>query len=194
MPRRIAIVQGHPDAGARHFGHALADAYAEGAGAAGHAVKRIEVAALDFPLLRSKAEFEHAVPPAAIADAQTTLAWAEHWTIVYPLWLGIAPALLQGFFEQTLRPGFAFDYLPKGRWRKRLGGRSARVVVTMGMPAFVYRWFYGAHSLKAFERNALGFVGIGPIRSSLIGMAASPDPARHERWLARMRDLGRRAA
>lgn len=29
--RYIAIVQGHPDPGARHFGHALAGAYAAGA-------------------------------------------------------------------------------------------------------------------------------------------------------------------
>jgi hypothetical protein len=36
-PRRILIVNGHPDAGARHLLHQLVDAYAEGALAAGHA-------------------------------------------------------------------------------------------------------------------------------------------------------------
>jgi len=38
MARRVAIIQGHPDPAGGHFGHALADAYAEGALAAGHAV------------------------------------------------------------------------------------------------------------------------------------------------------------
>lgn len=49
------------------------------------------------------------------------------------------PALLKAFFEQALRPGFAMSTSAKGGWTKLLSGRSARVVVTMGMPAFVYR-------------------------------------------------------
>ena len=31
QPRRILLIQGHPDAGAPHLCHALADAYAAGA-------------------------------------------------------------------------------------------------------------------------------------------------------------------
>ena len=53
--------------------------------------------------------------------------------------------------------------------KKLLGGRSARLVVTMGMPALVYRWYFRAHSIKALERNILGFVGIAPIDETLIG-------------------------
>ncbi|HSF48541.1 MAG TPA: NAD(P)H-dependent oxidoreductase, partial [Burkholderiales bacterium] len=76
-------------------------------------------------------------------------------------------------------------------WRKLLAGKSARVVVTMGMPAFVYRWYFGAHSLKSLERNILGFCGIGPIKESLIGMIEAPNSARRQKWLAKMRQLGR---
>jgi len=57
MARRIAIIQGHPDP-SRHLLHAMADAYAGGAAVAGHEVRRIEVVKLDFPLLRTQAEFE----------------------------------------------------------------------------------------------------------------------------------------
>jgi hypothetical protein len=45
--RRIAIIQGHPDPAGHHLLHAMADAYAERAIAAGHAVRRIEVAKLE---------------------------------------------------------------------------------------------------------------------------------------------------
>jgi putative NADPH-quinone reductase len=62
-------------------------------------------------------------------------------------------------------------------------------VVTMGMPAMVYRWVYRAHSVKALERNILGFVGIAPIHETLIGMVEGKDSARR-RWLARLRELG----
>jgi putative NADPH-quinone reductase len=61
----------------------------------------------------------------------------------------------------------------------------------MGMPAFVYRWYFGAHSLKSLERNILDFVGIGPIRASLIGMIETKNSSRTERWIEKMRAFGR---
>lgn len=195
MARRIVLIQGHPDPAGNRLCHGLADAYAAGATTAGHALRRIDVAQLDFPLLRTQAEFEHGVPPQAIAQVQKDIEWAEHLVIIYPLWLGALPALLKAFFEQALRPGFAFRYGEKGGlWHKKLGGRSARIVVSMGMPALAYRWWYGAHSLKALERNILGFVGFGPIRHTLIGMVDGMSAAKRLHWLDRMRDLGQSGA
>ena len=111
--------------------------------------------------------------------------------ILYPLWLGDMPALLKAFLEQVARPGFALEQgtMPK----PLLGGRSARLVVTMGMPAFFYRFFYGAHSVKSFERNILKLVGIKPVSSSLIGNVEG-DEADRTSWLAEMRELGSAAA
>jgi putative NADPH-quinone reductase len=63
----------------------------------------------------------------------------------------------------------------------------------MGMPALVYRWYFGAHSLKSLERNILGFCGIRPIRESLFGMVEAAGDAKRRRWLATMRTHGRRA-
>jgi putative NADPH-quinone reductase len=193
MARRITIIQGHPDPAGGHLCHALADAYAAGADEAGHAVRRIEVARLDFPLLRSQAEFETGAPSADIRAAQEAIGWGEQLVLVYPLWLGTMPALLKGFLEQTFRPGFAFETRPKDLRAKRLKGRSARIAVTMGMPAFFYRWYFGAHSLKSLERNILGFCGIRPIRASLFGMVEAAADARRQRWLATMRAHGRQA-
>ena len=44
------------------------------------------------------------------------------------------------------------------RRKKGLKGRSAGIVVTMGMPALVYLWYFGAHSVKSLERNIPGLV------------------------------------
>lgn len=193
MGKRILIIQGHPDAGQSHYGHALAEAYANGASEAGHELRRIEVAKLDFPLLRSAQDWQQGEPVPAIREAQQALAWAEHLVILYPLWLGSMPALLKGFLEQVARPGFAVSAPGEAQgWRKKLKGRSAHLVVTMGMPALMYRWYYRAHSLKNLERNILGFVGIGPIRASLIGLVEG-DAGRRQRWLQRLRKLGRDA-
>lgn len=191
MSKRIVIIQGHPDAQTRHFGHALADEYAKGCEDGGHEVKRIEVATLGFPLLRTKEDFEKGTPPDSIKQAQDAIKWADHLMIIYPLWLGSMPALLKAFLEQVLRPGFAFEYQASGGMAKKLlTGKSARVVITMGMPAFVYRWIFFAHSLKSFKRNMLRFCGIKPTRVTFIGNIDTMTEARRLGWLDEMRGLG----
>ncbi len=192
----ILIIQGHPDVSAKHFGHALADAYAQGAREAGHEVRVVTVAGLDFPMLRSKAEWEEGEVPAGLAPAQQDIAWAQHLVIFFPLWLGGMPALLKGFLEQVARPGFALGKPGGDRSmaKKLLTGRSARLVVTMGMPALVYRWYFRAHSVKALERNILGFIGIAPVRETLIGTVENGAADFHGRWMAKLRKLGGHAS
>ena len=191
--RRICIIQGHPTPGEKHFGHALARAYAQGAADAGHEVKTIRVADLEFPILRSKQDWDEGQVPPAIRKAQEAIGWAQHLCIIHPLWMGSMPALLKAFFEQTLRPGFALSTSGRGGWTKRLSGRSARVVVTMGMPAFIYRWYFGAHGLKSLTQN-LALVGIAPCRTTVIGSIEAMEDRKRRKWLDRLGALGRRAA
>ncbi len=191
MSTRILLLQGHPDALQTHFCHALADAYAEGATAAGHEVRRLDVATLDFPLLRSAAHWEEGALPPSLAPAQADILWAEHLVVFFPLWLGDMPALLKGFFEQVLRPGFAIERSDShSMFKKRLAGRSARVVVTMGMPAAIYRWVFRAHSVRSLERNILGFVGFAPVHETLIGGVGNLEEKASGKWLARMKKIG----
>jgi putative NADPH-quinone reductase len=193
--RRILVIQGHPDAGGGHLGHALAGQYVEGAQTAGHEVRTVDVATLDFPLLRSKRDWEGGSLPPALHAAQQDIAWANHLVLLFPLWLGDMPALLKGFLEQVARPGFAVAGARDGGMAKKLlGGRSARVVVTMGMPAIVYRWYFQAHSVKSLERNILGFVGIAPIHRTLIGMVEDMSDEGRARWMSVLRAFGDQAA
>lgn len=195
MSKRILLIQGHPDASEPHLCHVLASSYAQGAEDAGHAVRSINVAELDFPLLRSQQAWQKGTVPPSLKPAQKDIAWAEHIVFFFPLWLGDMPAQLKGFLEQVARPGFAFTYEEGGSpWgKKALTGRSARVVVTMGMPALVYRWYFRAHSVKSLERNILGFVGIAPVNETLIGLTGDMKAADAAKWLAKLRRLGERA-
>ncbi len=191
MTRRIAVIQGHPDPAGRHLLHAIADAYASAAAAAGHEVRRIDVATLEFPLLRTQSDFETGAMPPALATPREDMHWAEHWVFLFPLWHGTMPALLKGFLEHIFRPGFAMEYKKKGFPKRMLAGRSARIVVTMGMPVLLYRWYFGAYGIRAFERSMLSFVGIKPIRESLYGLAFA-DERKRARWIEDMRRHGGR--
>ncbi|MEM6462816.1 MAG: NAD(P)H-dependent oxidoreductase [Pseudomonadota bacterium] len=188
---RIAVIQGHPDSVANHLCHALADAYAQGASAAGHEVDIVAVASLEFPLLRSKDDWlrgEEATP-SGLREAQKICTAADHLVLIYPLWLGTMPALLKGFLEQVFRPGVALGDgrgFPVGL----LKGKSARVVVTMGMPALAYRYYFMAHSLKNLQRNILGFAGIKPIRTTIFGLVENVSEKRSQKWMHTMRTIG----
>lgn len=190
---RIAIVQGHPDPAGDHLCHSLATAYAEGARDAGNEVDALTPAAMKFPFIVNKDDFENGPRPDCIVSAQKSILDAQHIVLVYPLWHGTMPALLKSFLEQVFRYDFAFEPLGNGRYRKKLGGRSARIVVTMGMPALAYRWYFRAHGLKNLERNILKFSGIGPVRETLFGMVDNQTAKGRQRWHDKLRKLGRAA-
>ena len=191
MTKCVAIIQGHPDPAGHHLLHALADAYAEGAIAARHEVRRIEVAKLEFPLLRTQVEFEIGSLPPTLVQPRDDMRWAQHWVFLFPLWHGTMPALLKGFLEHIFRPGFALEYKKDGFPRRLLAGRSARIVVTMGMPVVLYRWYFGAYGLRSFERSMLSFAGIKPVRESLYGLTFA-DEKKRARWIEQMRRRGER--
>ena len=194
MSTQLLLIQGHPDPAGGHLCHALAQAYADGAREAGHEVRTLDVAQLDFPLLRSQHAWTHEPLPPALLPAQEAIRWADHIVFFFPLWLGGMPALLKGFLEQVAREGFAFAKDAKNPMAtKLLKGRSARLVVTMGMPAVVYRFYFRAHSVKALERSILGMVGIAPIHETLIGLVEAMDDKARDKWFEKLRELGRQA-
>ncbi len=194
MTARILILNGHPDPVRKGLCHALADAYGAGAVEGGHEMRRLDIATLDFGFVRSQAEFENGGAPADIEAAQASIKWASHVVVIFPLWLGDVPAVLKAFLEQTLRPGFAYAYRPSGFPEMLLKGRSARVVVTMGMPALVYRWYFRAHGLKNLKRNILRFVGFSPVRDTMLGSVGTRSKEKISSWFDDMKALGRRSA
>lgn len=194
MSRRILIIVAHPDPAPERLCRALATAYRDGAESAGHTVRQIDLAKLEIPMLRSQADFLHGDLPATLAPASAALVEAEHIVLIFPLWLGTMPALLKAFLEQTMRPGVAFLYGagPAGMPSPALSGRSARVVVTMGMPALAYRLWFRNHGIACLRRNILNFVGIKPVRETLFGQVDSAGDGRSDQWIAAMRKLGTR--
>ena len=153
-------------------------------------MREFRLSDLEFPILKSRTQWEDEDVPASLKPAQDAIKWAEHVVCYYPLWLGDMPALLKAFLEQTFRQGFALDYSDDDRLPGlMLAGRSARIIVTMGMPALFYRAYFASHSVRSFKRNILTFTGFDPVATSLIGNVEGRASHR-ERWLQKIADLG----
>lgn len=191
---QILIIQGHPSATENHLAHALAAAYRSGAEQAGHEVRTVSVGQLDFPLIRSQQNWQTSAVNEVIQAVQTDILWCQHLVVFFPLWMGGMPALLKAFFEQVARPDFAFSMDSENPLKiKKLKGRSARLVVTMGMPAWVYRWYFRAHGVQSLRRNILQFVGFKPVKTTLIGGIDQLAENRKQRWFEQLQQLGSQA-
>lgn len=189
MKERILVIDGHPDAHRERFCHALAEAYIEGARAAGKQTRLLTVSEMTFPLLRSAADFTSPPEDAAILRARDDLLWCDHMVIIFPLWLGGAPALLRAFFEQIARGSFVAETTGRGI-RQNLKGRSARLIVTMGMPAPVYSLIFHEHGVRNVMQGILGFGGIAPVRRTLFGAVEAATAQTQQARLRAVQQLG----
>lgn len=189
--RKIVVINGHPDPAGERFCGALTAAYLRGANAAGHQFRRIDVGALRMTPVESAAAFA-AEPDAAVRTAQEAIAWADHLVIIYPLWLGGPPAALKAFLEQVFRYGFALGAPGSAPMKRLLRGRSARVIITMGMPALVFRLAFDGAGLRSLVRGLLWVSGIAPIRTTILGNVEGPI-TRRRRWLQKIEALGKLA-
>ena len=189
---KILIINGHPDPRPERFCAGLCLAYGDGAAAAGHAVRKLAVGDLPIDFLRSSDAFLED-PPDWAAAAQDDIRWADHLVLIFPLWLGGIPALTKAFFEQTFRYGFALGKADKGYPQRLLKGRTARIVVTMGMPAIAFRLILRASGVTALQTGLFWMAGISPARSSVIGMVDALTDAQRARWLEKMKKLAAKA-
>jgi NAD(P)H dehydrogenase (quinone) len=182
MGKRILLILGHPSG--TSFCAALAERYVQSAIDAGHEVRQLRLGELDFdPVLREGYRQIQALEE-ALSVAQSDILWAEHLTLVYPIWWGGIPALLKGFFDRVFLPGFAFKYR-KGKAfpDKLLKGRTAHLLVTMDTPPWYYRWFYRMPGLHQVRKTTLEFCGIKPLRTLTFGPVLGSSDHQRKTWL-----------
>jgi putative NADPH-quinone reductase len=190
---RIVIVVGHPQTNT--FCQALAEAYREGAATGGHQTTLVALSTLAFdPILHSGYRAVQPLEP-ELQAAYEALVACDHLVIIFPLWCGDMPALLKGFIERILQPNLiAREGTANAMNWSIFKNKTARVIMTMGMPVTIYRFWYGGHALKLLVRNILNFIGIKPVRHTLFGMVGTSKPQARDRWIEQVRQLGRQAA
>ena len=188
--KTVCVIDGHPDPDPDRLIHALCNAYQDGAVKAGHHLTTIRIADLAVCPLETKASFTDPPDP-LIQSERDKIRQADHVMLAFPLWLGSMPSKTRAFFEQAARDSFFLATDQGNRWPRRfMKGKSARIVVTMGMPALAYRTLMGSASLRAVERGILGISGFKPIRHTIIGGVEDVEPNKCEQWFEDMRVLG----
>jgi NAD(P)H dehydrogenase (quinone) len=192
MPR-VMIVVGHPQTNT--LCEALAKAYKIGAEAAGHQVTLFTLSGMSFdPILHHGYRREQPLEP-DLRSAYDALAACDHLVFVFPLWCGDMPALLKGFIERILQPDLiAHENTENAMNRAIFRNKTAHIIMTMGMPVSIYRFWYRGYALKLLTRNILNFIGIKPVRHTLFGMVATSKPQTRDAWMERVRTLGRNCA
>jgi 1,4-dihydroxy-2-naphthoate octaprenyltransferase len=170
----------------------LFDACAEGARQAGVECRELVLSEMRFDPNVHADSPEHQPLEPDLVRAQRDIHWAEHLVFVYPTWWGTYPALLKGFLDRVLTPGFAFRHVTHDRWDKLLSGRTADLITTMDTPPLVYRFIYRAPGKQALARATLGYCGIRSVRIAAFGPVLAAQTSQRQKWLAQARAIGSR--
>jgi len=187
--KKILLINGHPDNESFNFG--LSDAYKQGVEKSGAKLREIKIRELDFnPNLqfgyRKRTELEP-----DLLEAQENLKWADHIVWVYPVWWGSVPAIMKGFLDRVLLPGFAFKKKEGSLWwDKYLRGKTSRLICTMDQPAWYYSLYYGAPSHKMMKKLTMQFVGVKSVKITAIGPIRLSSDKFREKWLKKVERLG----
>lgn len=187
--KKILIINGHPDKESYNF--ALSNAYIKGALTSNAEVKTINIRELNFnPNLefgyRKRTELEP-----DLIDAQKKLKWANHIVWIYPVWWGSVPAMMKGFLDRVLLPGFAFQKRQNSLWWDKLfTAKTSRIICTMDQPSWYYKWFYGSPSHNAIKKSTLHFIGVKSVKITAIGPVRLSEDKFRMKWLNKVEKLG----
>lgn len=190
--QNIVILYGHPDPSHDRLCYALSKSYQDAAQLTGHAVRRVNLGELDFDSIKSSADFNEGEVSEDIRQVQDAIHWADHVLLIFPLWMGTMPGRFKMLLEQVFRPGFALNYSQESFPGKMLEGKSADIVVTMGMPSVAYQGFYFSHGIRNLKRNILQFCGINPVKVTYFGGVEFVHEGTKTKWMKKMERLGAR--
>lgn len=188
--KKILIINGHPDK--ESFSFALSESYQKGAEKSNAVIEVINIRELDFnPNLQFGYRKRTALEP-DLLDAQVKLKWADHIVWIYPVWWSSVPAIMKGFLDRILLPGFAFNKRENSLFSDGyFTGKTARIICTLDQPAWYYKWIYGSPSHNAIKKGTLNFIGVKKVRITTIGPIRLSKEEFRAKWLMKIEKLGR---
>lgn len=151
----ILTIIGHPKQNS--FTSAIAHKKTEQYIKEGHQVEILDLSQISFNPIMT--DFKMELEP-DLKKAQEMISRANHIIIATPIWWSTYPALLKGFFDRILLPGFAFQYGESPRPEKLLVGKTAELILLSDAPIWVRRFLQKDPAATILKRDILGFCGI----------------------------------
>ncbi len=188
--KNVLIINGHPDK--ESYNYAISSAYLKGATESKATVKSIHLIDLKFNLnlqygYRKRTDLEP-----DLVEAQKMLLWANHIVWIYPVWWGSVPALMKGFLDRILLPGFAFKKREGSVWwDKFFTGRTSRIICTLDQPPWYYRIINRCPSHNAMKKLTLNFIGVKSVKITTIGPLRLSSEDFRKKWLSKIEKMGR---
>ncbi|MEM7305050.1 MAG: NAD(P)H-dependent oxidoreductase [Planctomycetota bacterium] len=151
------IVYAHPKPSS--FNHAILDLAVDTLTGAGDSVVVSDLYGESFsPTLAATELDPRAEAPADVLREQQRLAQADSLLFLYPIWWFDRPAVLKGWCDRVLRPGFAYAQdAATGAPVGLLAGKKASIVVTFGAAEGQCKL---DHVVFSMAGGTLGFCGI----------------------------------
>ncbi len=185
----VLVILGHGSNSS--FSAAVAETYAKAAEAAGHTVRVLRLADLQFDALLHGSNPHHQALEPDLLAAQENIVWAQHIAWVFPVWWGGVPALLKGFLDRAFVSGWAFKFNTGSPFPvPLLKGRTAHLLVPMDTPPWYYRWVYCMPAIHQMRKTTLAFCGIRPTKTLMLGPIIHSTAAQRDTWLAKAGALG----
>jgi len=187
----VLVIYCHPSSGS--FTAAVRDTAIAALNEAGHATAEIDLYGEGFNPVMSAEErqayHDEATNLVPFEAHAALLRWAEMVVFVYPTWWYGPPAMLKGWLERVMVPGFAFKMPTKHRGsRPNLTNiRRLLVLTTCGATPFV-SWLMGQPGRKTLLRGFRSVCHVG-CRTGFMALYKmdSVSEAARRRHLARVR-------
>ncbi len=180
----MLVVNGHPDPRPERFCAAVCEAYSRGARGIGWRVEQVNVGALGYALFDGEAKDLDGASP-EIEQALALVQAADRLMVAFPLWLDRAPPALENFLREATRRGLGQDSAAQ-----RPSAKCGRMVVTMQMPAFIYRPRRIADELGSKCGMTLPLATRKSDPLTFIGSIDSLSDSQRATWLEKIRAFG----
>ena len=193
--KKIVLLLGHPDGVNETLSKNLALMYETSAKAAGHEVTRFNLFDMQFdPVLHQGYRAIQNLEPDLIKLQQAITA-CDHFVLIYPTWWSSMPGPLKGLFDRMWLPGFAYN-MRKHKdgthalgWKKRLKGKTARVITLSSTHPFFVQVLFGDYT-NEIRRAILWFAGF-KVRSTKFGPSEKAPEWLSNQWRRKVAHLGK---
>ncbi|HOF11974.1 MAG TPA: NAD(P)H-dependent oxidoreductase [Treponemataceae bacterium] len=122
-----------------------------------------------------------------VGEYQEKLMRAEEIIIITPIWWGMPPAILKGFFDKVFLPHWAYETAASGLLQGKLTHiKKATVISTMNSPQFYYNLFLKSPLKNSMILGTLKSCGVQNIKWISFPNVLKQKQEIREKWLNKL--------